>query len=388
MIYLLILLTIIGFSLKYDFQDHFVKQAKRPYMFLCLCFILLAGLRFYVGSDTHNYAYDFSVMPEISRLSEFHRLESRYQFGWDAFVCIIKSYFENFVFVQLITAAIVNIAIFWFIKRNTTNVFLAVMFYYLLNYFEYNMEIMREAIAVVLGLVAVMCYEKNRRVYFILLLMLAFEFHISAVVLAITPFIVKIKYSNKLVVITILLSVIVLFLFTKISGLANLINLFAASDPEYLLHYLNQSMDSSRNFFYYLELYLSYIIIPVLCLLTLKENAKFTGMVITFIVIRCLGMFTYAFYRFGNYFEPFYWILLADATYYYWKKMRIPKNVLITIITICILFIYQRGQLGKYPKYPNNKLYERYIPYEMVNSTDHNYSTSKSKFHFRNGTHD
>ena len=388
MIYLLILLTIIGFFLKYDFRGSFVKQAKRPYMFLCLCFILLAGLRFYVGSDTHNYAYDFSVMPEISRLSEFHRLESRYQFGWDAFVCIIKSCLENFVFVQLITAAIVNIAIFWFIKRNTTNVFLAVMFYYVLNYFEYNMEIMREAIAVVLGLVAVMCYEKNRRLYFILLLMLAFEFHISAVVLAITPFIAKIKYSNKLVVITILLSVIVPFLFTQISGLANLINLFAASDPEYLLHYLNQSMDSSRNFFYYLELYLSYIIIPVLCLLTLKENAKFTGMVIAFIVIRCLGMFTYAFYRFGNYFEPFYWILLADATYYYWKKMRIPKNILITILTICILFIYQRGQLGKYPKYPNHKLYERYIPYEMVNSTDHNYSTSKSKFHFRNGTHD
>lgn len=381
-------MTIIGFFLKYDFRGSFVKQAKRPYMFLCLCFILLAGLRFYVGSDTHNYAYDFSVMPEISRLSEFHRLESRYQFGWDAFVCIIKSCLENFVFVQLITAAIVNIAIFWFIKRNTTNVFLAVMFYYVLNYFEYNMEIMREAIAVVLGLVAVMCYEKNRRLYFILLLMLAFEFHISAVVLAITPFIAKIKYSNKLVVITILLSVIVPFLFTQISGLANLINLFAASDPEYLLHYLNQSMDSSRNFFYYLELYLSYIIIPVLCLLTLKENAKFTGMVIAFIVIRCLGMFTYAFYRFGNYFEPFYWILLADATYYYWKKMRIPKNILITILTICILFIYQRGQLGKYPKYPNHKLYERYIPYEMVNSTDHNYSTSKSKFHFRNGTHD
>lgn len=111
-------------------------------------------------------------------------------------------------------------------------------------------------------------------------------------------------------------------------------------------------------------------------------------MVIAFIVIRCMGMFTYAFYRFGNYFEPFYWILLADATYYYWKKMYITKNVIITTFTICILFIYQRGQLGNYPIYPGHKLYERYIPYEMVNSTDHNYSTSKSKFYYRNGIHD
>lgn len=381
-------MAILCFSLKYDFQGYSMIQAKKPYLFLCLCFVLLAGLRFYVGSDTHNYVCDFSIMPEISKLLEYHRWESRYQLGWDIYVCIIKTIFDNFVFVQLITATIVNVVIFWFIKRNTSNMFLALLSYFILNYFEYNMEIMREAIAIVLGLVAVKFYEENKRMYFILLLLLAFEFHISAVILVIVPFIAKIKYSNKIVIVTIMLSVIVPFLFTQLSGLANLIYLFTASDPEYLLHYLNQSMDNSRNLLYYLELYVSYLIIPMLCLLTLKENAKFTGMVIAFIVIRCMGMFTYAFYRFGNYFEPFYWILLADATYYYWKKMYITKNVIITTFTICILFIYQRGQLGNYPIYPGHKLYERYIPYEMVNSTDHNYSTSKSKFYYRNGIRD
>lgn len=381
-------MTIIGFSLNYDFRGAFVEKAEKPYMFLCLCLILLAGLRFYVGSDTHNYVYDFTVMPNLSNLSEYHRLDSRYQFGWDAYVCVIKSCFKNFVFVQLITASIVNVVIFWFIKRNTANVFIAVMFYFILNYFEYNMEIMREAIAVVLGLLAVAFYEKDRKLYFILLLVLAFEFHISAIILLLIPFMAKIKYSRKLIVITILLSVIVPFLFTQISGLAKLINIFTASDPEYLLHYLNQSMDNSRNIFYYLELYVSYLIIPIFCLVTLKKNAKYTGMIIVFIVVRCLGMFTYAFYRFGNYFAPFYWLLLADATYYYWKKMRIPKHLLITAMTICLLFIYQREQLGNYPKYPNHKLYERYIPYEMVNSTDHNYSNSESKYFFRNGIHD
>lgn len=141
MIYLLILLAIISFSLNFDFRESFVKQARKPYLLLCLCFILLAGLRFYVGSDTCNYAYDFSVMPDISNLIDYHKIESRYQFGWDAYVCMIKSCFGNFVFVQLITAAIVNIVIFWFIKRNTSHVFLAVLFYYILNYFEFNTEL-------------------------------------------------------------------------------------------------------------------------------------------------------------------------------------------------------------------------------------------------------
>lgn len=387
MVYLIILLALIVLSINYDFRGNLVYKANKPYRFMCICFILLAGLRFFVGSDTHNYVYDFSVMPDLSKLSEYHRLDSRYQFGWDAYVCIIKSIFGNFVFVQLITAIIVNVIIFWFIKRNTTNVFVVLLLYYILNYFEYNMEIMREAIAVALGLIAVMFYEKNKKLHFILLIILAFEFHISAIILAITPFITKVKYSKKLVLITILLSVFIPFLFTQIGGLANLINLFTSSDPDYLLHYLNQSMDDSRNLFYYIELYVSYLVIPVLCLLTLKENAKFTGMVIAFIVIRCMGMFTYAFYRFGNYFEPFYWLLLADAAYYYWVKMRISKPLLISMLIICILFIYQRTQLGNYPMYPGHKLYERYIPYEMVNSTDHNYSTNRSQYYFRNGTH-
>ena len=129
MVYLIILLALIVFSANYDFRGNLVCKANKPYMFMCICFLLLAGLRFFVGSDTHNYVYDFSVMPELSKLSEFHRLNSRYQFGWDAYVCIIKSIFGNFVFVQLITAIIVNVIIFWFIRRNTTNVFIALLCY-------------------------------------------------------------------------------------------------------------------------------------------------------------------------------------------------------------------------------------------------------------------
>lgn len=387
MVYLIILLALIVFSANYDFRGNLVCEASKPYMFMCICFILLAGLRFFVGSDTHNYVYDFSVMPDLSRLSEYHRLDSRYQFGWDAYVCIIKSCFGNFVFVQLITAAIVNIVIFWFIKRSTSHVFLAVLFYYILNYFEFNTEIMRESIAVVLGLVAVSLYERDRKIFFVLLLLLAYEFHISAIILAIIPFIIKIKYSRKLVICTVLFSVVVPLVFTRISGLANLLSLFASSDPDYLRHYLNQTVDSSRNIIYYLELYMSYIIIPLFCLVSLKEKSKYAGMVIVFMIIRCMGMFTYAFYRFGNYFEPFYWLLLADTTYYYWRKIHISKQMLVLITTICVLFVYQRAQLGPYPMYPEHKLYERYIPYEMVNTTDKNYSFCNSKYYFRNGIH-
>lgn len=387
MVYLIILLALIVFSIKYDFRGNLVYKANKPYMFTCICFIILAGLRFFVGSDTHNYVYDFSIMPDLSKLSEFHRLNSRYQFGWDAYVCIIKSIFGNFVFVQLITAIIVNVILFGFIKRNTTNVFIALLCYYILNYFEYNMEIMREAIAVALGLIAIMLYSKGYKKYYVLLVFVAFEIHISAVILLIVPFLVNVKYTKKKIIVISLLSIIVPILFSQISGLTEIITLFAASDPEYLSGYLNQSLDSSRNILYYILLFVSYLVLPVICIFILKEKTKYVGFVTTFIILRCLGMFTYAFYRFGNYFEPFYWILLADAIYIYWKKIQMPKLLITGVFTLCILYIYQRDQMGEYSMYPGHKMYERYIPYEMVNTTDYNYSTNRSQYYFRNGTH-
>lgn len=387
MVYLIILLALIVFSINYDFRGNLVYKANKPYRFMCICFILLAGLRFFVGSDTHNYVYDFSVMPDLSKLSEFHRLNSRYQFGWDAYVCIIKSIFGNFVFVQLITAIIVNVILFWFIKRNTTNVFIALLCYYILNYFEYNMEIMREAIAVALGLIAIMLYSKGYKRYYVLLVFVAFEIHISAVILLIVPFLVNVKYTKKKIIVISLLSIIVPILFSQISGLTEIITLFAASDPEYLSGYLNQSLDSSRNILYYILLFVSYLVLPVICIFILKEKTKYVGFVTAFIILRCLGMFTYAFYRFGNYFEPFYWILLADAIYIYRKKIQMPKLLITGVFTLCILYIYQRDQMGDYSMYPGHKSYERYIPYEMVNTTDHNYSTNRSQYYFRNGTH-
>ena len=387
MVFLIILLALIVFSINYDFRGNLVYKANMPYRFMCICFIILAGLRFFVGSDTHNYVYDFSVMPDLSKLSEFHRLNSRYQFGWDAYVCIIKSIFGNFVFVQLITAIIVNVIIFWFVRRNTTNVFIALLCYYILNYFECNMEIMREAIAVALGLIAIMLYSKGYKRYYVLLVFVAFEIHISAVILLIVPFLVNVKYTKKKIIVISLLSIIVPILFSQISGLTEIITLFAASDPEYLSGYLNQSLDSSRNILYYILLFVSYLVLPVICIFILKEKTKYVGFVTAFIILRCLGMFTYAFYRFGNYFEPFYWILLADAIYIYWKKIQMPKLLITGMFTLCILYIYQRDQMGEYSMYPGHKMYERYIPYEMVNTTNHNYSINRSQYDFRNGTH-
>lgn len=389
MIYLFILIVLIACSIKNDFLEITDTKQSKTYKLICLAFILLAGLRFYVGSDTHNYVYDFSIMPKLSDLVSYHNMDSRYQIGWDALVCIIKEIFGNFVFVQLVTSLIINAIIFWFISKSTSNVFLALVAYFVLNYFEYNMEIMREAIAISIGLVAIFLYNNGKKKYSLLLFIIAFEFHISAIILLIVPLLNSVKYSRRTIVVTLIASIIVPLVFSQITGLVNIVNLFAASNPEYLLHYLNQSFDESRNILYYLELYVQYLFLPMFCVNLLKDQTKHLGMILAFVVIRCLSMYTYAFYRFGNYFEPFYWILIADTVFVLWRNSKMSKRTVVILCTLSLLFVYQRTQLKEYSKYPGVKLYERYIPYEMVNSTDRNYgNNTQSQYYFRNGRHD
>ena len=134
------------------------------------------------------------------------------------------------------------------------------------------MEIMREAIAVALGLIAIMLYSKGYKKYFVLLVFVAFEIHISAIILLIVPFLVKVKYSKKKIIVISLLSIIVPVLFSQISGLTEIVSLFTASDPEYLSRYINQSLDDTRNIFYYLFLFVSYLVIPIICMFLKKKK--------------------------------------------------------------------------------------------------------------------
>lgn len=50
--------------------------------------------------------------------------------------------------MQICQAILVNIILFWFIKRNTKNIFFAVLIYYVFLYTNFMCEVMREACAV------------------------------------------------------------------------------------------------------------------------------------------------------------------------------------------------------------------------------------------------
>src|SRR5690606_2232463 len=67
---------------------------------------------------------------------------------WLILNAICKTIYDDFVLVQLVQSAIVNITVFWFINKYSPKPFLAILLYYVFQWWNFNFEVMREAIVV------------------------------------------------------------------------------------------------------------------------------------------------------------------------------------------------------------------------------------------------
>ncbi|SFE68583.1 EpsG family protein [Paracidovorax wautersii] len=97
--------------------------------------------------------------------------------------------FDSFVMLQITVAWIFNGCVFYFFRRATTRFFTAILLFYLTCFFYFNMEIMRESMAVAMFLVAIIKYNDRRFFGFYSWLAAAALFHKFALLLLITPFI-------------------------------------------------------------------------------------------------------------------------------------------------------------------------------------------------------
>ena len=65
MVYLILLIYIIFLSLKYPRLD---KNGLPAYWFLFLIFVLIAGLRYNLGTDTFAYTREYETFPTVYQL--------------------------------------------------------------------------------------------------------------------------------------------------------------------------------------------------------------------------------------------------------------------------------------------------------------------------------
>lgn len=369
MIYIVVLILILIGVYKYDLvgRNHCTSKSAPLYYAIAFILFFIAAFRYYNGGDTKNYVELFRHIPQLSELSEYHFDQFRYQKGYIYFVAFVKELCDNFLIQQFITALIVNVVVFRFIKKYSPYIFLTTLIYFLLNYFEYNMEIMRECIAVAIGLLAYECWRARRYILMAVLIFVAYQIHVSALILITMPLFASIKFSKKSFAVMICIGIAFPAMYMSIPNLELYATMLFSQEDWVNDAYLIQEYSDTLSTNYYITHILRFLIIPFSLVWIVNQRSKFeyTGLIYAYALLQLLSMFSYAFYRFANYFAPFYWIVVACGVYILLARYRQVRSITLVMTLLLFLYLHQNIQLSVNLE-TNQYLYQRYYPYKCV----------------------
>lgn len=364
MIYFVALLFCILFISLYDFRS--TKQGKWfCYVLLCIIIVCISGFRYKVGGDTIRYMEEFGRIHVLGDLRTKDLFEEGMMPLCYLFFSTCKTISSSFFFLQFVHAAIVNIVLFVFIKKNTPFVFCSVLIYLIWNYLEFNTEIIRESLAVCAFLCGTGYLKKKKWLPYYVFCFVALGFHISAIITFIIPFIYRIRFNWIIVI----LCIFAMTLSTVVYELA----------PDYLVYldfiggdsrliqarYFSNEIET-KNWHFQLIYLIKWWIFPLFSLWLVKKGVykkmyPYFGCIALMLILSSFSRYTYAFYRFNNYLMPSIWIMTGLAMRSIPTVFKtLSKLVLTNIIAyslfaiMCIYvdyFVTEREDMKKYFPY-------------------------------------
>lgn len=366
--YFSIALYLIFLSYKYDYKEK-KKNKKIHQLIILIILILLSGLRYRMAPDSVAYMSNFEkeVVP-LSRLSFEYIMNSRYQPLWIIINSLCKS-LDSYILLQIITSIILNISIFYFFQKTTNKIFTCILFYYLIDYFYFSMEIIRESLAISMFLLAIIKYNNRQYINYYFYILLSFMFHLYAFVLFFVPLFLSVRISNK---VKWLISIILIIFLSNLENATSIINslTYTYINLDLSTFLLDYGKASKMGYLYMLLRITPAIIIMLMYKereiphTFLKKHLLFSlsSLYIICVLIRATSIPFMD--RFSNYFIIFTILLGTNALYdcisrFIVKPLRFHCIFLATILifTFNILPLLRINPIWGVP------LYKRYYPY-------------------------
>lgn len=399
MIYIILGFSFLLASYHYDYLDN--KRGKfllfGIYIIILIC---LAGFRYHLGIDSIRYEGKFSYQEPLNELTKDATDESRFGIGWLLLASFSKTISHEFFILQIIQSLYVNLIIGYFIKKNCKHPFLALFIYFIFLYSDFMVEIMREACAVSTFLFAWKYFKKKKWINYYFCCLLAFCFHISAIVTFLVPLaqvygIKKIfKINLKLALVLSLVLVAGLYLSIKLFDFFATLSLIE-SVQERATTYAeldNQSGVRGASILGFISLGLNKVIYPAVAFIYYKKNQgpkksnlqPLEIMIIFYMLFSVVSFSILIFQRFTNYFAPFIIMLISNSTY---TKMHLRKikYKLSFNLWMVILFPFFFIQLYGYFKEDGQSgvaRYKRYEPYSSIIFKTQDKEREKLQRHF------
>ena len=369
MLYLIIILTFLVFAVSHNPGSPKEKWSIK-FTFAFILISSVAAFAFNLGADTEEYFSVFKGVLPVKDITKSYLESFRYQSGFTLFFSVCKQFSDRYLFYQIIHSLIVNFVILRFVYKNTSNPYLTLLFYLILNFLEFNFEIQRESLAIVMGLLGMELWQNKKYLYSCLSFLIGFYFHFSIVGLLLFPILLKIKDSPKSIIMFSTAAAISPWIWQVIPN-ADLF-LLLTSDADFYEGYIKQTLFNNYNLIYYLKFYFTNIAIPLFALYLLRNKQHpYKKMIYGFMIFRCLSLFSYGFYRFSNYYATFYWIVVAEALLVFVRYSFLYRiKFIFYSFSVLLIFWLNSTSLFWYDEDTGKKIYERYFPYKSIFETD------------------
>lgn len=310
---------------------HESKKQKRQFYLICgFVMLLIMGLRYYGlgSSDTLNYYNAMKRAIESISWENFYNPDY-FEIGAQLFIYSLSRILKDPQWLMVITSLIYIVAIFYFIDNNSNDIPLSITLYISLGLMIFNLQGMRQSIAMSICLFAYEQAKRKHLIKFLVLIIIAVTFHQTAIVFLPVYIVCRLRFSYKNMLIMFLISLLVITNASRIMFIAN--SLF---DRSY-----NTAIDQGG--FVAMLIYIIILIITLFFDYQLKDgNTK-----IPLLYILIIGLVSYMLRYFGTlaaerisfYFMFSQLALLPNSQYFVVKQQRKIMRIIILVLAVALM---------------------------------------------------
>lgn len=168
------------------------NQDASPAFLKISCFVLWFFMAFRsidVGADTKQYCYGFEQIRKIKWTQLFNTpvfgigggYELEFEPGYRILNRLVGSLFTSNQAITIANSTIIIILLYWLIKKWSLNPVLSICLYLTLGIFQTEMNMARNAIAIMICYLAMKCVEDRKPIKYIVIVLLAMTVHSSAI---------------------------------------------------------------------------------------------------------------------------------------------------------------------------------------------------------------
>src|SRR5574344_2840420 len=370
-VYLIFIILTAYFSYRYDRIEEYDSHKQHRLWLMCIYLICISGFSYGLGGDKFTYMEESELYPDRwTDVGDFIWIQFMMKGQmplWTLANILAKVVFGSFNAVQFIQSTAINISICYLVSKYTHRYFLFLLIYFFtLQYFIFNTEVMREGFALSFVLLGMHGWMNGKKWLFFVMLPIGILFHISAAVAVVFPF-AKFKLSWKMLGIAFALSFAIWFLSDILLGRVMMALLGGmGSLVEKIIFYSIQA----STIFGFLRSVITYIIFPFVIMYSVMQNEKdedrskkFSRMISYMLLLGVLASSFAGFSRLYNYVIVFYLILFADFIY---TMFREKKHLIIRLGTFCgTVFLVFLQYMIPY-KTTNTYYYDYFYPYTSI----------------------